>query len=177
MMNESIVSALLQASITGAGLVLAIYALIVPIAGRIFQHKSEALQKSLDDLKQVTRPILEHKGNEKPFRRVVISEKDAQSLENVAKQIKARISFPDYLRLGVGASFILYTASSLACLWWLMDWERVETAAWIPRLFGLSTFVFLVVGICAIRDIYYVLKKDFESFKQLKSSVEGISAQ
>ena len=49
MLEQDFVLTLLQASITGAGLVLAIYALIVSISRRLIEHKTQIL---LDDFKE-----------------------------------------------------------------------------------------------------------------------------
>jgi hypothetical protein len=45
MFSETIVSAFLEASITGAGLVFAVFALITPLSRKIFREKAERQEK------------------------------------------------------------------------------------------------------------------------------------
>jgi hypothetical protein len=48
MLSENAVSTLLAVSITGAGLVLAVYALITPISEKVFRERTENLESLLE---------------------------------------------------------------------------------------------------------------------------------
>jgi len=52
MLSETIVSAFLETSITGAGLVLAVYALVTPISEKIFTKRADKLRHLLDDFEK-----------------------------------------------------------------------------------------------------------------------------
>ena len=52
MLSQELVLALLQASVTGAGLVLAVYALIIPLSRRFFSFRAEEIHEEVEELKE-----------------------------------------------------------------------------------------------------------------------------
>jgi len=153
MLSETAVLSLLQASITGAGLVLAIYALIVPLTGKLFEYKAGFLSESIKEFKQIASAVKA----ESP---------DAllDYLKKKAQEIKTRKAFPEYLSWGVGITFSTYILTAFMCLGYLVDYNREGSDA-IPWMFGLTTLVFLIIGLLSIKDIYRLMEKEFEETK------------
>jgi len=89
MLLESHVLAFLQASITGAGLVLAVYALIVPLSRKFFGYRAEAIHEELEELKERIR--------ETDTR---VSSKELRELKAIVESIEERRGFPTYLSWG-----------------------------------------------------------------------------
>lgn len=95
MLTETVASVILTASITGAGLIIAIYALITPISGKIFQDKVESHRKLKEEFDKT-------KGKISPDS----SAKEFKRLQELASEIKQLEMFPQYLGLGVGLVFL-----------------------------------------------------------------------
>jgi F0F1-type ATP synthase membrane subunit b/b' len=163
MLDWNFVQTLLQTSITGAGLVLAVYALIIPLYKKIFNYRAESIYEDLQDLKEAIRETDTRVSQEK-------LDELKESLEN----IEAHREFPSYLGWIVGASFFLYLASTLMSVWWILDWNRATFDSWLPYAFGISTILFITIGIYAIKDISQTMKKEFED---LKEEVEEAKSQ
>jgi len=163
MLEENFVLALLQASVTGAGLILAIYALIVPVYRRIFSNRAEGLYEDLHELKE---SVLDTDTN--------ISQEKIDEMKEILNKIEGQRDIPEYLRWIAGATFLLYSASTLISVWWVLDWNKSYMDSWLPISFGLSTILFIIVGILAIKDISQTMKKEFED---LKKEVEEAKSQ
>ena len=159
MLSQEIVLALLQASITGAGLVLAVYALIIPISTKILESRAKTLFESLEEFKEESKKI----GTK-------ISDDELEYLKELADKIMERRSFPTYLSSGILLSFLGYTVSTLFSMWWLLEWNKPTMDEWLPIIFGGSTLLFLAVGSLSIKDIYYVMKKEFDEIKTIIDS-------
>ena len=132
MLSQEFVLVLLQASITGAGLVLAIYALITPLSRRFFSYRAEDIQ----DLKEKIRKT-----------DTSISRDDLSELRNMLDSIEALKDFPAYLSWAAGATFLLYLGSTLLSLWRILNWNRPTFDIWLPIAFGLATLLFLGIGL------------------------------
>jgi len=155
MLLESHVLALLQASITGAGLVLAVYALIVPLSRKFFGYRAEAIHEELKDLKERIR--------ETDTR---VSSKQLKELKAIVESIEERRIFPTYLSWGAGLSFFGYTVSVLMCFFWIIDLNKLTVDYYIPFTFFISTVFFLLVGIYSVKDISQTMKREFEYLKK-----------
>ena len=153
MLSETAVLSLLQASITGAGLVLAIYALIVPLTGKLFEYKAGFLRNSIKEFKQIASAVKAESTDEL-----------LDHLKKKAEEIKERKRFPEYLSWGVGITFSTYIINVFMCLGYLVGYNREGSDA-LPMMFGLSTFIFLVIGLYSIRDIYRLMQREFEETK------------
>jgi hypothetical protein len=158
-LEENLVLILLEASITGAGLVLAIYALIIPLYRRIFGYRTRDIQKDLQELK-------EEIGKTKTS----VSQGKVDDLTNKLTHIKELGSFPKYLDWIAEASFFLYSASALMSLWWILGWNKNAFDVSLPYAFGIATILFIVIGVLAIKDISGTMKREFQD---AKSEAEG----
>jgi hypothetical protein len=107
MLPESLVLTLLQASITGAGLVFAVYALIVPLSRRLFEYRAREIHDGMEELKKKVSKV----GTQ-------ISQRELDEMKEVLESIDKRKDFPVYLGAGVAAIFSFYVLSTFMCVWW-----------------------------------------------------------
>lgn len=161
MLSQILVLALLQASVTGAGLVLAVYALIIPIATKLFKSRAENLAGLREEIAKISEK-LDTKDTKDTQKRI-------SRLKTISEELSEKISFPSYLSWGILLTFVGYIASTLMSVQWLANpnatiSEHIDQ--WLPTVFGVTTFVFLIVGIVSIKDIYSVMKKEFEETKK-----------
>lgn len=166
MMTETLASTILQASITGAGLIIAIYALITPIARRIFEERVELHRKKKKQFDKIKEKINEES-----------SDKDFKRLKTLAAEIKGIKIFPRYLGVGVIMVFSFYIITALYAVGWLMS-PSLEEFGWdytLVTLFIFSTFGFLGVGYSAIIDVYRAMRMEYEQLKKEKEEVEKVS--
>lgn len=162
MLTETTVSTILTASIAGAGLIMAIYALITPLSRQIFKEKVRLLRekkKQFDKMKEE----INSESSDKEFKR----------FKELASQIKAIRLFPRYLSVGVLLVFMGYMLTTFFALVWLVAIVKDAVTETVLALsFYLSTFGFLSVGIITIFDVYGAMKGEFEHLKKEKKEVE-----
>ena len=162
MLSQELVLALLQASITGAGLVLAVYALIIPLSRRFFSFRAGEIHEELEELKERVR--------ETDTR---ISANELSELKAMVESIKERQGFPAYLSSVAGATFFLYLASILMSVWWILEWNKPTFDSWLPYAFGIATFLFLLIRIASFKDISQTMKREFEELKEKVEEANG----
>lgn len=165
---EVLISAILTASITGAGLILAIYALITPISSRIFEKRLERLHKKKREFDKLKKKISSES-----------SEQEFKRLKVLGWEIKEMKAFPRYLGIGVSVVFWLYIVTAFYALGSLLGSAEQDAMreTIIIILFIFSTIGFSVVGSYAIGDVYRTMKGEFEQVKEIKESVEESVAQ
>ena len=157
MLNQDIVLALLQASITGAGLVFAAYALILTLQERILKLRAEKYAKFFNDLYSRMNQLSSEKvteGNQKKLMRI------CDEIKALNKKLDSAKTLPTYLRFGMGTIFFGYIASTLASVLWLIGLQNADSLLLV--LFTASTVVFLVVGLASIREISSIMAYDYE---------------
>jgi len=155
MLAQEFVLTLLQASITGAGLVLAVYALIIPLSRRFFSYRAEEINEELEGLKESIR--------ETDTR---ISADELSELKAMVESIEERQGFPTYLSSGAGLTFFSYVVVTFLSFFWLIDYNRPTADYWLPFTFFVSTIFFLSLGLYSIKDISQTMKREFEDLKQ-----------
>ena len=147
MLSRDFVLSLLQASITGAGLVLAVYALIIPLSRKFLGYRAEAIYDELQQLKEKIRKTDTR-----------ISQEELSELKKMLESIEERRGFPSYLSWLAGATFSLFILSALMGMWWISDFYKPIMDAWLSFVFGCSTLLFAVIGILSIKDISQTMK-------------------
>lgn len=165
MLTETTVSTILEASITGAGLIVAIYALITPISSKIFEKRFELLKEKRTDFDKLKKEITSES-----------SKKDLKQLRTLASEIQKIRTFPKYLGFGVLAVFMLYILTVATAFNWFVypNLYRDDTSEFILRnLFLVSTIGFLAVGGYAIIDVYRAMRQEFEQMKKQKDEVKN----
>jgi uncharacterized membrane protein len=155
MLEESIVLTLLEASVTGAGLVLAVYALIIPLSNKMFRYRIKEISEEVEELKK-----------EAEKTQTSISQDDIKKFRNLLDDIETRKDVPSYLSLWTGLSFLLFVLSALMSLLWIVDILKSGMDFWLPFTFFCSIILFLIVGLNGIRDINQTMKREFEQLKK-----------
>jgi len=138
---------LLQASLTGAGLVLAIYSLVLPRAEEILKRRAEVRSQAK---KRLTEKL----------------KKDEEGIEDLAREVEAKSKFPAFLGWLVVGCFILYIVSSLGAWWSLFIATDNALAFWVPRSFILATLVFMIIGLSTITEIHALMTKTWQQHKE-----------
>lgn len=159
MFTESVTGALLGASITGAGLILAVYALITPLFDKLFRDRISRLQRATDDYE--TKRI-EWKKLKDPGQKFV----GALFLSVLSEEIGTTKNFPKYLRYGVSLAFLLFVFSIGLDATWLMGIQYLIIEVALSLTFWAALFSFAYVGVLTIREISHLMIKDFEEMKK-----------
>jgi hypothetical protein len=163
MLGENIVLVLLESSVAGAGLIIAIYALIAPLSRKIFEGRLEMAKgrlKQFEDIKAQTTP-----------EEVA---KYTKALKTVAGQIKELKTFPSYLGPLVLIDFALFAVTALLCSLWFTGTREEMQVYVILAFFIASLFLFASVGIGAIIEVYRWLTLEFEQLKKEREETEEI---
>jgi hypothetical protein len=163
--TEILISTILEASITGTGLLIAIYALITPISDKIFQKRVELLRKKREQFDKIKSEITPES-----------SDKDIEQLRILAKEIKGIKTFPMYLGPLVLLDLTMFLLTTLSAFVWLISPSGIPE--YFPEFFFIiSLFGFLTVGILAIADVYDSMKDQFEQLKKEKEKAEKLKIQ
>jgi hypothetical protein len=161
MLSQDVVLAFLEASISGAGLVLTVYALIIPFSKRLFESTLK------DFLEQLTSSI---SSLDKMLSGKLDSQAKVKARAYMSKWLESW-NFPTYLRFGVGATFFGYTVTTLISIAWVMSWKQPLMDSVLPFFFTASTIVFLFVGLISIKDIHKIMRQDYyELINSLKET-------
>lgn len=156
-MDANVGAALLQASITGAGLVLAIFGLFIPIVGNLKERKQRVEASFLSKFKQIK------------------TEKwDKESIEKIEKLIS---EYKEELDVGVFSkglillTFALYLISAICSFTYLTQDPKVEiTAQFAGWSFLIASVLFLLLGAGALNDAMTILSTD----KEVETAVSNI---
>ena len=152
MLDESVVIGLMEASMVGAGLILAMYALIVPIARRIFETMVTDYNCKVKEFEELKNKISTDSKTE-----------ELKKLKSLIKEMKDLRGFPDYLGKFAVFTFIVYIAQIIIDLVWLVSISpsaALGFSSWV--LFAVATVFFFLVGGSAIGTIYSIMKKEFD---------------
>lgn len=153
MMTELLASAILSSSITGAGLILAVFSIFIPISNFFMKTRKRQATESLNELKKQVSVAKKGKS--------MTDEKIAQ-LKILLEQVEEKTNLPLFLTklLPLGA-FFLYCLAALSAYSWLADKQfmYLDLAAWS---FFLATIIFLFVGLSALNNIIEHISKPAE---------------
>lgn len=151
----------MEASVVGSGLVLAVYALIVPMAHRIFEERVRNLKSKIVEFEELKSKISHESNN-----------KEMKQLNNLRIEIKNIVDFPFYLGIGVVITFIFYILSTILDSYYIISVIPPEGLDVVSAtLFILATASFFLVGLGAIFNIYTAMKKEYaETTKRQKES-------
>jgi hypothetical protein len=165
-LSETVVSVLLEASITGAGLVLAVYALIIPLTRKFFGYRTEAMYAEIEKVRGKLGARADF--SEKDFASSDFLTIDLDELRESIDRIEEEQRIPTYLKWGAGVVFFGYMASTLLSYAWLVNWEQQGMDFWLSIAFVVSTILFLFMGLSAIKDINQTIEKELEELKKLR---------
>jgi Flp pilus assembly protein TadB len=150
MLNESILIMLVTASITGAGLILAVYALVTPISSKVFRKRIDLLREKKQKFDQLKKEISPES-----------SDKDFKQLKELQSEIRKIRAFPSYLGAGIFLVFLFYVATALISAVWLFSPpQNLIAELEVVGMFIFSTFGFLVVGVYTIVDVFRMMNDE-----------------
>jgi hypothetical protein len=152
----------MEASIAGAGLIIAIYALFVPISKRIFKENIEDLNSKITEYKKLKAKITPES-----------DDKEAQ-LKLLMIEIKAKRKFPFYLGIGAIATLFLYTTSVYLDTLWLIT-PSPHPAGFDNLLlffFIAGTSFFMAVGFDVVVSIYKSMKREFDEITKKQKELK-----
>ncbi len=156
MLSETALLTMVQVGVTGAGLVLAIYTLIIPISRRMFNYRAKLLYKQITEFKKQNYTLTPEATN-KEFKR----------LRQLSKNIRETRIFPRYLGVGVLFTFFSYILLALLGFVALNPINRTnEIEFFIALIFFVAIFSFLSLGIFTIYDISNTMKNEYERIKK-----------
>jgi len=168
MVSETVITAVMTSSVTGAGLVIAFYALIARMSDRIFANRLEQLEKRRREIKEIT-------SKPESFQEKAL-EKTTKRLEDLRKEINSMKTFPRYLGPGVLLDFFFFVMAALLSLFWLANTPEKrapmgDTVALI--VFFISLFTFFVVGVYGIIDVLTTMTADFSKLQEKKEDIKA----
>lgn len=171
MLSPTLVSAMMTASVTGAGLVIAFYALIARMSDSIFSCRFELLEKKNLEVEQI-------RSNPSSFKDETLEETSSR-LKELSKEIDSIKTFPRYLAIGVGVSFGLFLTNALFCVNWLRLYSEPYNPTqndWIlVVLFIFAIGLFGIVGGLGLADVRETMKIQFKNLAKKKTEIkEGI---
>jgi hypothetical protein len=160
MVTETVISTFLEASITGAGLVLAIYALMTPISRKIFQERAKKLDELLREFEA-----------EKVKITADSTKKDYKKLKTLSNEIKEYKNFPKYLGIGIIFSFMFFMLEIMVD-WAVLIFPPPSSNMATGAFFIVGVISFLCVGFFAIFEILGMMLKEFEATNKRRKQAE-----
>ena len=152
-LDPELVGKLLQASITGVGLVFAVYAFLLPRAGSILGRRAEVRN-------QVKKDLL-----------AKLNEGTEEGITDLARRFSELSKFPDILGLLISLPFALYGISSFVTWHWLFyrNWWQGNPLEWlVSTLFGIATVFFIALGFLTIMEVGESLQQFWALLKRKK---------
>ena len=166
MVSETVIAAIMAASVTGAGLVIAFYALIARMSDRIFSNRLDLLDKPRREIREIT-------SNPESFNEENL-DKTTKRLEELGNQVNSMKTYPRYLGLGVGLDFGFFLSTAIFALLWFTEIFRRSsmTDLLVSGTFLLAISTFLVVGIYGISDVDAAMNDNFSKLKEKKENLK-----
>jgi ABC-type multidrug transport system fused ATPase/permease subunit len=156
----------MTASVTGAGLVIAFYALLANMSDRIFERRIQRLEEKRQEFKNTVQDT-----QNLNISNLESTRAHARRLTSLTDEIEERGSFPSFLGPLVGFDFILFIITAFLAFYWLGIYEVDRT---VP-LGNLVIFVFIgslaslgISGVFGITEVYQTIRYRFEELKKQK---------
>jgi len=148
----------MEASITGAGLVLAVYALIIPMSDRIFKELTNEIKVNLIEFDKLKTKITPD------------SKKEMKRLNKLRSNMENLKKLPTYLGIGVFITFFLYCASIFVDSLWLINSNLPNSNYFLGNIFIGATIAFFIVGELAIAMVIVPMNNEFEAITKKRKS-------
>lgn len=163
MLSETLISVVLEASVTGAGLILAIYTLVTPLLDKIIKVRKELIAEKKQRFDNLAEKIKTER-----------SDVNLRQVNTLYKELKDLRSFPNYLGSGVFVVFLLYTLTlSLAISWFFQPLPKSPiTELLLLFAFGGANGGFFVVGIYTIAEVARTMNHEWKKLEKEKEEVE-----
>ena len=163
MIDEGLATTIVIGGITGAGLLLAVYALMTPLIEKMFLDRSENIRTLKQEfLKMASKLNIES------------TKQDLNDLSLLKKEITSLSKFPRYLREVVIVDFTLFIITAFFEGAWLLGnrYSDLVFGTIVPILFLSAIIIFGFVGLYAFGDVSDWMKKEFEKATADKAEVE-----
>lgn len=147
-----------KASITGAGLVLAVYALIIPMSSRIFKELDREIKDNLTEFDKLKHTITPE------------SKKEMKKLNKLRSNMENLKILPARLGVGVMITFFLYCVSTIADSIGLIN--PSYSRDFLGIIFIVATGAFFVVGAVAIGMVLVPMVNEFEAITKRQKKKE-----
>jgi len=155
LLSEWMVESLLVASITGAGLVLAILNLVALISEDLLTRRAKILAKTKRELMDKAKK----------------AESETPKLVGLAQTIASLKDLPVYLGLFLGVSFACFVLSALLDVWWFLHPAQIEEL--LELFFGVGVLSFFIMGVFMITDVESLLRERYEEIKKEEDRALG----
>jgi hypothetical protein len=166
MVSETVVSALLGASLTGMGLVLAVYALITPISKEIFEQRAKTLEDLIKEFDEDHSKLTADS-----------PEDDWKKITQKRKEISKIRVLPWSFGFGIFVAFTFFMFSFISCMFWLgSEIYRTPSMEFVFFAFCSSGWLaFSLVGLSIIGEIVRSLTRKFQDIKEKQKAVKDSS--
>jgi flagellar biosynthesis protein FlhB len=164
MLSDNVATAIMTASITGAGLVIAFYALLARMSDKMFAIRFEQLDERRREIKQIS-------SNPDSFNEKNLK-KTTSRLDDLEKEVHSMKSFPKYLGLGVILSFMLFLFTSIISFIYVTGNHFAGNDSPVMALFIVSIILFFGVGFYSIFDVNAAISGNFQKLKKQKEEIK-----
>lgn len=167
-MTETMVTGIMTASVTGAGLVIAFYALLAAMSDRIFERRVQKLHEKHEEVKSIQSES--HAFESSNFG---ATSKRMSSLNDEIEEIQ---SFPKYLGPFITADFLLFILSASFAFYWLVTSGADRTVLWgnlVVFAFIGSLALLVLSGVSGITEVYKTIHDRFEELKKQKEHAQA----
>jgi hypothetical protein len=162
------VSAILTSSVTGAGLVIAFYALIAKMSDNIFECRFDLLEEKEKEFQRI-------RTNRDSFSRENLKN-STSLLKELIDEIDSFKTYPKYLKNGIASTFMLFILTTFAAFLYLQNYEQNVTnilfTYTLIAIYLVSIFAFLGIGIYGLDDVNETMKLQFKRLAKRKSELK-----
>lgn len=153
--------AIMQASLTGGGLVIAIYSIVGILRSEMISRRMSMYPEILQRLTEIKTQTSEPSGKLQKLSSVL-------EQSSVLDQMDTVLNFPFYFNALVALSFVLHIAATLMCVYSLN--QGIPADLNVTFVFVIATVCFVALGFAIIVDFYRIMN---EETKGLKAFYEG----
>jgi hypothetical protein len=163
MLDEGLATTIVIGGITGAGLLLTVYALMTPLIERMFSERKEKIKQKRQEFNKISSQLTVENFN-----------KNSNALSNLTEEIKSLSKFPRYLREAIFVDFTLFIVTAFAEAVWLNGNHGFDIISGdiMPVLFFSAIIIFGFIGLYAFADVSGWMEKEFEKATIEKEEVE-----
>ena len=157
---------MLTSSVTGAGLVIAFYALIAKMSDNIFECRFELLDEKKREFQRI-------RNNPNSF--TIENFKSSSSrLKELIDEIDSFRTYPRYLKNGIAFTFALFIVAAFTAFVYLYIYTNVtETLSYLLiGIYLVSIFAFFVIGIYGLYDVNETMTLQFRRLAKKKTELK-----
>jgi len=165
-LDTSLVQSLMVAGIAGAGLVLAVYSIVLTRVHPFLHQRAQVWWQSLLRLRRRTEQI-----------EAQTSTEAMEGLEREFRNVRTLHDLPVHLTWGLILPFFGYCALSLLAGAWFTGWNKAIIDKQLLNIFLITTAVFLISGFFAIKDLIATIDNDYRAMRQTATENQQSNTQ